>query len=290
MKACDVRALAVALVATLAGPASGQITVGTGLEYVTGDYGKATSTDEWQIPLNATYRSGPWRLRGSLPLRRVEGVTSVTEQEARDATDEDFVGEDDDDDGAGAGGGGGAAGRAGKRTQSGIGDLTLSAFYLLLEPTRNTVGAEVGARIKLPMASDSQCYLTNGAVDVSVQADVFQSVGALDPFATVGWTKRGDPERRDSACNPTGLSRVNLRNPFYLGVGAGYRVSDVTTMRLEYEFRQKLRATSDPRSEARFTVQQRLSDDLRVGGYAILGFTDNSPDWGLGVSVTYRLN
>ncbi|MFN0318116.1 MAG: hypothetical protein ACKVQA_24070 [Burkholderiales bacterium] len=267
----------------------GQLSLSSGLEYVTGDYGKASSTEEWKIPLAASYRSGPWSFRLSMPLSRVEGVANVLEQEARDSSDVGFVGDDDDDNGAGAGTGAGASGaNAIQRTQSGIGDATLSASYLLIEPNSAPAGIDVGGRLKLPVAGDSKCYLTNGELDFSVQANAYQTFGKLDPFVSLGWTKRGDPQRRDSNCNVATGTRVDLRNPFFLGLGLGVRFSDVTSLRAEYEYREKLRDTSDPRSELKFLIQQRITQNARAGAYVIVGFSDNSPDWGLGVTASYR--
>jgi hypothetical protein len=262
----------------------GQLSVSTGLEYVTGDYGKTSSTEEWKIPLAASYRSGPWSVRLSMPLSRIEGVANALEQEARDSSDVSFVGDDDDDGGGGAGPG---TGDATRRTQSGFGDATVSASYLLIEPNSAPAGVDVGARLKLPVASHSKCYLTNGEVDFSVQANAYQSFGKFDPFVALGWTKRGDPERRDSNCNVATGTRVNLRDPFFFGLGFGVRVSDINSLRVEYEYRQKLRATSDPRSELKFLAQRRITENSRAGAFVILGFSDNSPDWGLGATASY---
>jgi hypothetical protein len=129
--------------------------------------------------------------------------------------------------------------------------------------------------------------LTNGATDYSVQADVYQTYGKLQPGATLGWTKRGDPDRRDNQCNKL-PGEVDLRDPFYAAVSLAMRLSEAGTLRLGYEFREKLRSTSDPKSEAVVTYQHRLGEQLRVGLYGIAGFSDASPDWGLGASLAYR--
>lgn len=292
-------------VAIFSVPAIGQVTVNTGLEFITGDYGKSSATDEWRIPLGVSYRTGPWNFRLSAPISRVEGVANVAEQEAGsaeadsfvDADDDGIIDDDDDDIDEGVGGGGGGGGGSGgpsssssirSRSQTGFGDATASAYYIVLAPTTSAVGLDIGGRIKLPIGSKSKCFLTNGEIDYSVQADVYQTVGRFEPFASFGWTKRGDPQRRDSTCSTSPGGRVDLRDPFFFGVGTGIRINDASTIRIQYEYREKLRDRADPRSEAKVSYLYRVGDGWRIGAFATTGFSDNSPDWSVGASVSYR--
>jgi hypothetical protein len=180
-----------------------------------------------------------------------------------------------------------ANGIARDRRQSGFGDATASVFFNVLDAAAAPLGLDVGARVKFPLASGRKCLLTNGATDYSVQADVYQTYGQLQPGATLGWTRRGDPDRRDNQCNEL-PGKVDLRNPFYAALSLGVRLSDASSLRVGYEFREKLRATSDPKSEATLSYQHRLGEQMRVGVYGIAGFSDASPDWGLGASLSYR--
>ena len=169
-----------------------------------------------------------------------------------------------------------------------MGDASISAFYTVLDSSKSALGVDLGARVKVPVASSKQCYLTNGEIDYSVQANLYQTFGRFEPYASLGWTKRGDPGRRNSDCVKLPGDEIDLRNPLYATLGLGYRLSDASTLRLEYDFRQRLRSTSDPRSEARVLFQQRISDAWRLGAYALAGFSDNSPDWGAGATLNYR--
>jgi hypothetical protein len=157
-----------------------------------------------------------------------------------------------------------------------------------LAPENSALGLDIGGRIKFLIGSKSKCFLTNGEIDYSVQADIYQSFGRFEPFASFGWTKRGDPQRRDSACNVVPGGSVDLRDPFFFGIGTGIRVSDASTVRIQYEFREKLRDRADPKSEAKLSYLYRFSDAWGVGAFATAGFTDNSPDWSLGATVSYR--
>ena len=299
--------VAIALgVSILSVPATAQVTVNTGLEFITGDYGKSSSTDEWRIPLGVSYRTGPWNFRLNAPISRVEGVANVVEQEAGSVatnsfvdSDDDGIIDDDDDDidgGLGGGGGGGGSGSGSaastssltSRTQTGLGDATASAFYTLLAPETSIVGLDIGGRIKLPIGSKNKCFLTNGEIDYTVQADVYQSFGRFEPFASVGWTKRGDPQRRDSSCSVVAGERVDLRDPLFFGFGSGFRINDASTVRIQYEYREKLRDRADPRSEAKVSYLYRIGESWRAGAFATTGFSDNSPDWSVGASISFR--
>lgn len=281
--------LAAIAASLLASPADATLTVSAGIETTTGKYGKPTSTDETRIPLRATWASGPWKLRADVPLsQRVEGIATALDRE-----------EEEEEEGPARPGAPTTV--VTSRSQSGPGDITLSTWYTVREASAaaraaragspfdlmHGVGIEVGARLKTPLASKDRCLLTNGATDLSLEATITRPVGAIEPFATLGWTKRGDPQRRDANCRPTG-GTVDLRNPLYLGVGFAVPVAPRLAFEAEYEYRQKLRPTSDPKSEVKAGLSYRVSKALSAEGYAITGFSEASPDWGLGARVAYR--
>jgi hypothetical protein len=270
-------------------PAHAQVTVSAGLEYLTGDYGKSESTQEWRIPLSARYRSGLWSFRVSVPLSRVAGVSSALEREARADSDGEFIDPDDDDANGTPGGSSGlGAGAQSDRRQSGFGDATISASYALLDSAAAAFGLDLGGSIKVPVASGSKCYLTNGETDLSIQASAYQSFGRLEPYFLLGWTKRGDPPPRDADCQQVAGADINLRNPFHAGFGVRMRLSEDSALSVDYEFREKLRSSSDPKSEARVTFQQRLTEVWRLNFYTLVGLSDSSPDWGVGTGIAYR--
>jgi len=186
------RAPLAALIATafgaVAAPASAQLSLGAGLEFETGRYGKAESTVETSIPLRAAWSAGRWRLQADLPLAtRVEGLASAL---AREEIEEEEAG---------------APVPAPRlRTQSGAGDLTLSAWYSLPRPAAARTEAALGARLKTQVAAAERCLLTNGATDLSLEARLRRPLGAVEAAVTVGWTRRGDPVRRDAECRPIG--------------------------------------------------------------------------------------
>ena len=86
---------------------------------------------------------------------------------------------------------------------------------------------------------------------------------------------RGDPDA------------VDLENALFVSVGGTYAVAPSTRLGLFYDFREASLPGNDDIQELSATLSQRMSEDWRVSGYLIAGFSDSSPDWGAGVSVSH---
>ncbi len=273
--------------------AHAQTTLSTGVELRQGDYGRSSSTEELRIPFAVRHAAGSWVFRAGSDLSRINGVANAIEREARrtaDPTLDPDDDDDDDDDGGGGGLGGGPVVSATEaaRTATGLGDGQFSAFYKALSPAQAGFGLEAGGRVKVPLSSADDCFITNGEVDYSLEARLSRPVGRFEPSFTLGWTKRGDPVRRDSRCQVISGRRVDFRDPLYFGIGVGTEISTVTTLDIDYLYREKLLPQSAPLSQLRATLQFRLTDLLRLGVYGATGFTDATPDWILGSSVGVR--
>lgn len=286
--------LALATVSPL--QAQAQTTFSGGLEMRRGDYGRSSSTEELRLPFAIRHATGSWVLRAGADFSRVQGLANAIEREARRTADPTLSPDDDDDDDDDDGGGGGGGGGGGPvvnaaeaaRSASGLGDGQFSAFYKALSPAEAGFGLEVGGRAKVPLSSADDCFITNGEMDYSVEARLSRPMGRFEPSFTLGWTKRGDPVRRDSSCQAIGGRRVDFRDPLYFGIGVGTDLSAVTTLDIDYFYREKLLPQSAPLSQARATLQFRVSELLRLGVYGATGFTDATPDWILGTSLGVR--
>lgn len=291
-----------------------QLTINGGAEWVTGEYGRPRSTDEFRMPFGLRYAKDRWTFRAILPYHQVEGFANAIQREITGTG-----GRTDPNAPPGTGGGTGAGAEddddfdddnnpattiapvgsiaplagttitsgTGARQQSGIGDLVLTAFYGLIDPKQYWAGVDVGVRAKIPIAGASQCLITNGAFDFSFEANVYKPIGRFEPSLIVGWTKRGDADRRDLDCRISG-NAFDLKDPFYFGPGIGFDVTPKLLIDLRYLYRQRLLADSDPFREARVSLRYRLTENWQVGGYGLLGFSKASPDWGLGATVGYR--
>src|SRR4051812_10300 len=100
------------LYATAALASAQGLSLGTGFDYTSGNYGGSQSTDTLYIPFYARYESGPLVLKLTVPYLKITGPGNVV----------------------GAGGDRVVVpGRdVGRRTESGLGDMVGSAFYNVL--------------------------------------------------------------------------------------------------------------------------------------------------------------
>jgi len=247
-----------ALLSVLAAAAHAEgLTVTTGVEYSSGKYGDTQKTEMYNVPVTGKYETGLWTFRVSLPLVRVTGPGNVVR------VGDDVVTL--------------PGGSTERHTETGLGDLTASAFYNVLDERTSEIGLDLGAKVKLGTADEDK-GLGTGENDHSVQADVFKPIGAINAFGTLGYRFYGDPPG------------VNLRSVFYGSLGGTYRVSNETSFGLAYDFRPSITDGGSPVSEATAFLSQRVSPDWKLQYYGVKGFSDGSPDFAVGVmlSRTYQ--
>ena len=254
--------IATAALACVPAAALAQVTVTTGVEFTSGKYGEAEKTDTLMIPLLVKYETGPWTAKFNLPWIRTKGVVNRETGELGDGTSRQ------------------------SQIQSGLGDLTASVFYSILEPSSAAIGLDVGGKVKFATADSRKCLLTTGKTDYSAQIEMYTVAGAFTPFLGFGWTKKGDPVRRDVDCVSTG-ERIDFKNPWFASAGFSYKISSATTAGLSYDYRRKIISDGDPVSEATIFVTGRLAPNVKLQGYGIVGFSENSPDWGVGATIAY---
>jgi len=217
-----------AAVASLAlvGNAAAQVTVGIGAEYTTGTYGTSETTDTTYIPFIFKYETGPWVLKATVPYIRISGPANVIGAGAERVTL--------------------PGGTAGRRTESGLGDVVASAFYNLADERRAGIGLDVGVKVKLPTA-DEQRGLGTGELDYAVQADFFKPFGDITAFGSLGYRIYGDPPGLD------------LRNVAYYAIGASCRVAPDSTIGVAYDYRPRIVTGGSEISEATLFWSRRLT-------------------------------
>lgn len=240
------RTLVASMLAAMMLPAAaGDLTLTTGLDYSSGDYGTNTTSETWYVPIAAKYETGPVTLKMTVPYLRITNAV---------------VGPDGDPlEGGDCGG-----------TETGLGDITASAGYNLLDGTSGGLLLDAVAKVKMPTA-ESSC-LGNNKTDYAVQVDVAKAFGAVTAFGTLGWKDMGDSDFDD---------------PVFASLGVAMKVAPATTVGAAYDWREKLTSRSDPISEMSLFVSQKLSAQWKLQVYGVKGFSDNSPDWGGGVMVGY---
>ena len=235
--------------------ADGSLTLSAGADHSAGTYGLVATTEVSSLSFTAKYELGPWTYRASLPVLRISGPANVV----------------------GAGPGvivlPGQAGE--RRSVSGLGDLVASAAYNLIGGRTGALVADVAAKVKLATAEEDK-GLGTGKNDYSLQADVFFSAPPIAPFATLGYRWYGDPPGTE------------LRNALFGSLGFAYRDAEATTLGVSYDFRQAIVAGGAPLREAMFFVSHDFTRELKLQLYFIKGFSDASPDAGIGAVAAHR--
>ncbi|WFL77307.1 hypothetical protein P7228_15150 [Altererythrobacter arenosus] len=251
------RSLAVAglvPLALLASPASaqGEVTLSTGIDYSSGDYGDVEDTDMLAIPFAVKYDSGSFYLKASIPYLDVEGPSGVIPG----------------DGGATPGAPGGAV-----TSRSGLGDLWLTAGYSM--PIAEGTWFDAVGKAKLPTASESK-FLGTGSTDFTAQGEVLHMIGPMSVAAYGGRRFNGSSDVFD------------LRDTWLAGAGV-YLSANRAMLGLDYDWREGSTATSPDISELTGSITYKLTDALRLQGYGYTGLADGSPDIGGGLQVLVTL-
>lgn len=250
--------LALGLCATLAtSPAFAQsndegpeLSITTGVDYSTGDYGTGTDTDILVVPVSARIQTGDVRFSASIPYIRIKGSDNIV------------------------GGDGGPIivdPSSPGTTRSGIGDLTLGANYAIPED-RYGIGFDFGARVKLPTAETG---LGTGKTDVSFSGELSRTFGAVTPFVQAGYRIMGDPDG------------VDLDNVWFGSAGASVLLSK-SVLLASYDYRHATTDVVEDSQEVFGAFSTPVSDALNLTLYGSAGLSEGAPDFGVGAMVTIK--
>lgn len=251
--------IAIAAIFSFPAQAEGTFNLSVGSEYTSGKYGATTSTNVWFFPVTASYQQDSTSFSLTVPYALITSSSGVI----------GAIGNQFQMNGGMNGGTNGS-----RRTTAGLGDVVLSATQNIYANTEQDWAIDLTGNIKFGTANSTQ-GLGTGKNDYSVQADFSQYFNDTDIFGTVGWRKMG---------NPTGIM---FNNPWFTSVGAGYAVTQSTRIGLAYDFRQTLIDGTANFSELLAFVNYNLSEQSRVQMYVLKGFTDNSPDLGMGATLNF---
>lgn len=219
-------------------------------DYSTGDYRNDDSTDIWSLAVKLRYKTGRWRWDGRIPYLWITGPGNVVGFDA-DTTDE-------------------AAQE--RKTESGLGDVTLSATYNALYDRESGIGLSLRSKIKLPTADEAK-RLGTGEPDLYLEVKPLFVRGSTTWFGTVGYKIYGDPPD------------IDYRNVWYGTLGGMWQHSKELSLGALLSGRQKVTATSDNRRSVMAFATRSLSPDTKVQAYLLKGFGASSPDWGGGLML-----
>ena len=252
-------ATAFAAVAVLApfGQVSAGSSISVGVDYASGEYGTTTTTNTFSVPLSLKHQTGPWSLRASVPY--VYTVGTFNREEGTDNSGK---------------GSGNRREDTTKRSESGLGDLTIAAAYNLIDNPEG-FSFDIGAKTKIATADKAKTLITSGENDYSFQVDAFRSLSKMVLFATLGYTIKGEP------------AGVSLRNPFYSTLGVSFSPENGHTIGAAWSYRQKLTSLGDPVSDLTAFYSMKINPTQKIQFYGLKGLSNGSPDNGGGVVLTH---
>ncbi len=225
-----------------------ELSITSGVDFSSGDYGTGTDTEILVAPLNLRLGTGDFRLNASVPYIRIKGADNIV------------------------GGDGGPIvvdPNSPVRTRSGIGDLTLGANYAIPED-RFGLGLDFGARVKLPTAETG---LGTGKTDVSFSGEISRTFAMITPFAQAGYRIMGDPDG------------VELENVWFGSVGLSAAVGKSVVL-ASYDYRQSPNALVEDSQEVFGAFSTPLSKALNFTLYGSAGLSNGAPDYGVGAMIT----
>jgi hypothetical protein len=253
-------------------PGSDQFSLSAGADYSSGKYGTDTTTDIWSVPVTAAYQSDRWTFKLTVPYINISGADNVIPG----------VGKVNNGNpkGRGRGKGNGNGGTTPTPTTttsgsaSGLGDITASAGYELLSSDDHTFGLDLTGKVKFGTADENK-GLGTGKNDYGLSVDTYKVSGAWTAFGGVGWMKYGSSQY------------IQLKNGFNANIGADYKLGTSDSIGAYYYYRERIADGGAPQSELTGYWNHKLSDNLRVQAYALAGFANGSPDYGVGASLKY---
>lgn len=235
-----------------------ELTVQSGFDYTSGDYGASEKTRIVYIPLTVRSESERLMFQVTAPYIRVDAP----------AAGQTIIG---------PGGIPIQTGTDGRESNSGLGDVVTAARYTLLDGSASGLLLDATGKIKLGTADESQ-GLGTGENDYSLQLDGAQVLDrGFTLFATMGYRIYGDPPG------------VEFDNVFFGSLGGIYKLFPDTSGGLVYDFRERITPRSDSQRELTAFMTHRIDKSTKVQGYVVRGFSDSSPDWGGGLLFSFGL-
>lgn len=228
-----------------------EVTLSSGFDYSSGDYGLPVSTQITTIPFSVSYvvNQTTWEL--SLPYLRINGPGEVVPGIGR------------------------LAGRLllQKSVNQGLGDLTLGATHQFAVPADQPWSWAAGAEVKFGTASADKS-LGTGQDDFATHMDVYYAAGPFTPFLTLGYRWLG---------NPPGSS---LRNHFFGTAGVHWACTEQVTLGLLVDWADKNSAGGTASANYTVSASRTFGPDWQAQLYGVVGRSDNAPDYGGGLSLS----
>jgi hypothetical protein len=240
-----------ALAFPLASPAAqafdGKLTLSAGVDYSSGDYGEDEDTEVWYFPVTAKYELGRSVFKLTVPYLKIDGPSGCTVIDGRPICAESGT----------------------SSNEEGLGDVVLGYTYSLTPQPVSGIFVDLGGKVKFATADEDK-GLGTGENDYALQADVFYLAGNVTPFATLGYRFMGEPDGYD------------LDDTWFGTLGVDYKLSQANNVGGLWDLRESVTQNGEGTSEVMLYWTHKFSGSYKLQTYAVSGFTDDSPDYGLG--------
>lgn len=229
------------------------VRLSTGMEYSSGTFGGTEDIDDLYVPVTASADVGRLNFRLTMPYLSVRAPEDTTE-----------IGDD----------GQPVAGSGTRVTESGLGDIVAGVtLYDVIDNRDLGLVVDLTGTVKFGTA-DVDKGLGTGENDYAVRFDAYKFFDRVILMGSLGYKFRGEP------------AGVELDDVLLGSVGGAYEVSSDTLVGVYYDYRQSALNDSDDIQELTGFASTRISESWSIEIYAFAGFTDSSPDWGGGVSLS----
>ena len=252
---------------------SDQFSLATGADYSSGKYGTDTTTNIWSVPLTAAYQVDRWTFKLTVPYINISGADDVIPGVGK------VKNGNPNGRGRGHGKGNGGTtpppGTTSSGSASGMGDITASAGYQLFASPDHTFGLDLTGKVKFGTADENK-GLGTGKNDYGLSLDSYKVSGNWTAFGGVGWMKYGSSQY------------IQLKNGFNANIGADYKLDPSNNIGAYYYYRERIAVGGGAQSEVTGYWNHKFSEALRLQAYALAGFANGSPDYGVGASLKYN--
>ncbi len=255
--------------------------VGLGFEYATGKYGTDFSTDSIFVPLTVAYyptkrldfsveipyvyQSSSAVVAGIFRGAQMQAMTSTTAMTAMTAKSLAIAGP--------RGPGMTTASIANvNQSQSGLGDITLKAGYIVATEEGYLPNIRPFVFVKFPTA-DKDKFLGTGAFDGGGGVEMTKWFADWYTFGEAAYRFQGKS------------SVIDVKNYFAYNIGAGYQVTDKFRPMFLLKGSTPPAEESSALLEARIKLKYQLTSTAGIDGYLSKGITTASPDYGAGVAA-----
>lgn len=221
----------------------------TGADYSAGHYGASADTTVWSIPLDAKMQLGRLRFQASLPYEFISGPGQMV---------------------------GGvivsSASSTATTRRSGLGDLSLTAAYMVLREGGPLPSVELGGSVKLPTAPT---YIGTGKADYTATASLYKTlVPQVMLFGSVGYSWLGSP------------AIYQLKNGVMGSAGLNYRPSDNQNYGISFAYRDPVVAGLPGQAIVSPYMTYRVGQGWGITAYAMGGLNRASPRVGAGLRLS----